>query len=56
MAEIVVYVLASIFVAWLARRTQIGFVGFLLLSLLITPVGTMVILLITNERTVRKPA
>ena len=47
---IVVYVLLSIVVGWLGRHKQIGFVGFLFLSLIVTPVIALFILMIAQDR------
>lgn len=47
---IVLYVLLAVFVGWLGRYKQIGFVGFLLLSLVLTPVITLFILMMAQDR------
>lgn len=47
---IVLYVLLSVFVGWLGRHKHIGFVGFLLLSLVITPVIALFILMMAQDR------
>lgn len=47
---IVVYVLLSIVVGWFGRHKQIGFVGFLFLSLVVTPVIALFILMIAQDR------
>jgi len=53
---LVVYVLFAIFVGWLGRHKQIGFVGFLLLSLFLTPVITLFILMMAQDRRPRATA
>lgn len=45
-----VYLLLCMLVAWLGRRKTIGFVGFLLLSLVITPAATFIILIVSADR------
>lgn len=45
-----IYFVLAVLVGWLGRHKEIGFVGFLLLSLLITPVATFLILLIAHDR------
>lgn len=47
---IVIYLLLSIVVGWLGRHRHIGFVGFFVLSLLITPVIALLILMMAHER------
>jgi hypothetical protein len=47
---LVIYVVFSIFVGWLGRNKQIGFVGFVLLSLLISPVISLIILMMAKDR------
>lgn len=47
---VVIYLLMSIMVGWLGRRRHIGFVGFFVLSLVITPVITLLILMMAHER------
>lgn len=47
---ILVYALLSILMGWIGRRKAIGFVGFFILSLAITPLATCLILLITSPR------
>jgi hypothetical protein len=47
---LVVYVLLAIFVGILGRHKQIGFVGFLLLSILLSPVISLIILMIAKDR------
>jgi hypothetical protein len=47
---IILYVLTSIFVGWLGRHKQIGFVGFLILSLVTTPVVSFLVLMVAQDR------
>ncbi|MEM7530372.1 MAG: hypothetical protein AAF416_22485 [Pseudomonadota bacterium] len=47
---ILVYILLCIVVGWLGRRKAIGFVGFFLLSVVITPILTLVALMVTADR------
>ena len=47
---IVIYILLAILVGWLGRNKHIGFVGFLLVALIITPVVALIILMITRDR------
>jgi hypothetical protein len=54
--EVIAYILLAVVVAWLARRTEIGFVGFLILSLVFTPVLTLLILMVARERRPPRPA
>ena len=51
-----IYVVFSLFVGWLGRNKQIGFVGFLLVSLLLTPVVGLVILMIAHDRRPQTPS
>ncbi|MDA8018162.1 MAG: hypothetical protein MPN21_12010 [Thermoanaerobaculia bacterium] len=46
----VVYALASLFVGFLGRKRAMGFLGFLVLSLVATPMAGLVILLLTAPR------
>jgi hypothetical protein len=48
---IYLYVMASILVGYFGRRRVMGFLGFFLTSLLITPVGGLLVLLLTAPRT-----
>lgn len=48
-----VYMLLCLAVAWLGRQRAIGFAGFLVVSILITPVITALILLISAPRRMR---
>jgi hypothetical protein len=47
---IVIYVLLAICVGWLGRHKHIGFVGFLMVSLLVTPLIAVLILMMTHDR------
>jgi Na+/melibiose symporter-like transporter len=47
---IIIYILLAVFAGWIARNTQIGFVGFFLLSLIVTPFATLIVLMLTRER------
>jgi hypothetical protein len=47
---IILYVLISVFVGWLGRYKQIGFVGFLILSLVVTPVVAFFVLMMAQDR------
>jgi len=47
---IVVYIAAALAVAFLGRHKQIGFVGFLVVSLLVTPLVALVVLMISHDR------
>jgi hypothetical protein len=47
---IVIYILLAIFVGWLGRHKHIGFVGFLIVSLLATPLIALLVLMITHDR------
>ena len=51
-----VYIAAALVVAWLGRYKTIGFVGFLLLSLAITPLLAAAILLIAHDTRPRAPS
>jgi hypothetical protein len=53
---LLLHVLGSVLVAFLGRHRRIGFWGFLLVSLLITPFITLLILLMSADSRVRKPA
>ena len=53
---IVIYILLAIFVGWMGRNKQIGFVGFLLLALVVTPVIALVILMMTQDRRPQVPS
>lgn len=44
------YILLSVLVGWLGRHKQIGFVGFLVLSLVFTPVVTLLVLMMSHDR------
>ena len=55
--SIVAYLLLCLMVAWLGRRTRLGFFPGLLLSLMLTPLPTMLYLMIfssAEERTRRE--
>ncbi|MGO1121110.1 hypothetical protein ACTL6U_20610 [Rhodovibrionaceae bacterium A322] len=45
-----IYLLLSIAVGWMGRHKTIGFVGYFLLSIVVTPVVTFAILLMGAER------
>jgi Na+/melibiose symporter-like transporter len=47
------YVILALIVALLGRNKQVGFWGFLILSLVMTPVLTGFFLIITRDRKVR---
>ena len=47
---IAVYIAAAFVVAFLGRHKQIGFAGFLLVSLLATPLVALIILMISQDR------
>jgi hypothetical protein len=47
------YVILALIVALLGRHKQVGFWGFLILSLLMTPLLTGFFLIITRDRKVR---
>lgn len=51
-----IYVLLSILVGWLGRHKQVGFVGFLVLSLVFTPVVTLLVLMMSHDRRSRPVA
>jgi hypothetical protein len=46
----VAYLIGSFLVAFVGRRRRIGYFGFLLVSLLITPILALLILFITTPR------
>ncbi|MDQ2695197.1 MAG: hypothetical protein M3Z21_07440 [Pseudomonadota bacterium] len=52
----VLWILLSLLAAYLGRNTTIGFVGFLLLSLLFSPILGLLILLITTSRGRQAPS
>lgn len=52
----VIYVLLCVLVGWLGRHKQIGFVGFLVLSLVFTPVLTLLVLMMSHDRRSRPAA
>jgi len=47
---VVLYVVLAIFVGWLGRYKQIGFVGFLLIALFATPVVALFVLMMAHDR------
>lgn len=49
------HVMFSLFVGWLGRNKQIGFVGFLVASMLLTPVAALIILLMAHDRRPQAP-
>ena len=51
-----IYVVSALAVAWLGRHKQIGSAGFLLVSLLATPVVALIILLIAQDRRPQLPS
>ena len=48
------YVILALIVSLLARNKQVGFWGFLVLSLVMTPIVTGFFLIITRDRKVRR--
>lgn len=50
MIAIAAYVLGALFVGWLGRRKAIGFLGFMVLALTLTPPVAFLILMIAGER------
>jgi Sec-independent protein secretion pathway component TatC len=50
----VFYIGLCLLVGWLGRKRKVGFVGFFLISLLLTPVPTVLILLVSGPG--RSPA
>jgi hypothetical protein len=50
----VIYLLAAIFVGWLGRHKEIGFVGFLLVALIVSPPVGLLILMIAHNRSQQK--
>lgn len=52
----VLWLLLSLLAGYLGRNTTIGFVGFLLLSLLFSPITGLLILLITTSRGRQTPS
>jgi hypothetical protein len=53
---LVVYVVSALAVAWLGRNKQIGYAGFLLLALFLTPVVALIVLLISQDRRPQLPS
>lgn len=51
-----IYVLLAVLVGWLGRHKQVGFVGFLVLSLVFTPVVTLLVLMMSHDRRSRTVA
>lgn len=47
---VIVYVLLAACVGWIGRNKQIGFVGFFILSLVVTPLVTLFVLMIAEDR------
>jgi hypothetical protein len=47
---IIFYVLASLLVGFLGRRREVGFSGFFVLSLLLTPFVMAIVLLVATPR------
>jgi hypothetical protein len=47
---IVIYIAAAVVVAFLGRHKQIGFAGFLLVALLVTPLVALIGLMISQDR------
>lgn len=45
-----IYILLCIVVGYFGRNKEIGFVGFMLLSIVLTPVATTIVLLISHDR------
>ena len=50
------HILGSILVGYVGRRRRIGFIGFFLVSLLLTPVVTVVVLFLTAPKPDAKAA
>jgi hypothetical protein len=50
------YVAMALVVGWLGRYKTIGFVGFFLLSLVITPLIAAVVLMVAHDRQPRAPS
>ena len=48
--NLVVYLLICLVVGFLGRHRSVGFVGFFLISLLLTPIVSIIILLLAVER------
>lgn len=46
----------SVLVGWLGRHRRIGFLGFFLVSLLITPILGLLVLILSADARVGKPA
>jgi len=46
----ILYIAAALAVAFLGRHRQIGFIGFLLVALLATPVVALIVLMISRDR------
>jgi 4-hydroxybenzoate polyprenyltransferase len=53
---LVIYIVAALAAAWLGRNKQIGFVGFLLVALIATPVVALIVLLISQDRRPQLPS
>jgi hypothetical protein len=53
---IVAHVLGSFVVGWAGRRRRVGFLGFLIVSLLVTPILGLLILFISAPKVDAKPA
>jgi len=49
-----IYLLAAVFVGWLGRNKEIGFVGFFLLAMFISPPLALIILMIAHNRRQQK--
>ncbi len=46
----------SVLVGWLGRHRRIGFLGFFLVSLLVTPILGLLVLILSADDRVGKPA
>ena len=49
-------VVGSLLVGFLGRHRRIGFLGFFLLSLLVTPLVGVLVLVLSSDNRLRKPA
>jgi|TARA_R110002072_G_scaffold149888_2_gene297929 hypothetical protein len=56
MLLLLIYILLAVFVGWMGQNKSIGFVGYFLLSLVVTPIVTFAILLMGAERAPSKNA
>ena len=49
---LLIHIIGAIVIAYLGRHRRIGFLGFLILSLLITPILAFLVLLLTTDKRV----